>query len=59
VQHWINISDRGDIVALVKELDPLFDGTIEDHGVHNEKINHSIMAYLTAKETGRAVAAGL
>ena len=59
VQRWTNIADNGDVVALVKALSPEFGGKVEDHLVDNENINHSIMAYLTAEETGRAIAAGL
>lgn len=56
---WTNIADAGDIVALVKDLRPVF-GTqvrscIIDNGVHA----HDAKPYLTAVETGRAVLTGL
>lgn len=59
VKRWTNIADRGDIVALVKSLAPKFDGTIKDVLVNNEVQAHSAVPYLTAKETGDAIAAGI
>lgn len=58
---WWNIADGGDVVALVKDLSPLFgDGTqVRDVLVHNDSRAHDIVAYLTARETGRAIAGGL
>ena len=56
---WINIADKADVVALVKDLRPWFgphvDSWIVDNGVHA----HDARPYLTAVETGRAVLAGL
>ena len=57
-RRWVNISDRGDLVALEKELAPLFDG-VEDIPVHNGWRSHDVLHYLTAAETGKAVALGL
>lgn len=57
--NWANIADTGDIVALAKELAPLFDGPVIDTLVHNGARAHDVRPYLTASETGRAVAAGL
>jgi hypothetical protein len=57
--NWVNIADTGDIVALVKALQPLFDGPVTDVLVHNGARAHDVRPYLTARETGRAVAAGL
>lgn len=59
VQSWTNIADSGDVVALAKTLNPLFDGPIVDILVHNGATAHDICPYLTAKETGRAVSHGL
>lgn len=58
---WWNIADGGDVVALVKELAPWFgDGTqVLDVPVHNGSHAHDITPYLTARETGRAIAGGL
>jgi pimeloyl-ACP methyl ester carboxylesterase len=57
--RWVNVSDGGDIVALTKALGPMFDGTIEDYLVHNDANAHDVKPYLTAVETGQAIAAGL
>jgi hypothetical protein len=35
VTQWTNIADRGDVVALVKELNPLFGDQLTDLLVHN------------------------
>jgi len=59
VERWINIADGGDIVALVKELNPLFGEGLQDHLVHNGACAHDVMPYLTAEETGQAIAGGL
>jgi len=59
VKRWINIADGGDIVALVKELRPSFGDRVEDRLVHNGATAHSVAPYLTAAETGDAIAAGL
>jgi hypothetical protein len=52
-------ADGGDIVALVKELRPLFGDRLEDRLIHNGAKAHDIVRYLTAKETGDAIATGL
>jgi pimeloyl-ACP methyl ester carboxylesterase len=61
VRHWINIADKHDLVALVKQLRPLFgDGNqVADFSIDNGATAHDARPYLTAKETGRAIAAGL
>jgi hypothetical protein len=63
VREWFNISDRGDIVALQKDIAPYFtnqDGaTIIDLLVYNGWESHSAENYLTAKETGAAIVTGL
>jgi hypothetical protein len=59
VVRWVNVSDGGDIVALTKALGPMFSGTIEDYSVNNDANAHDVKPYLTAAETGRAIAAGL
>ena len=56
---WINIADRGDIVALVKQLAPRFGERINDIPVDNGSKAHDIRPYLTARETGEAIAQGL
>jgi hypothetical protein len=59
VKRWINIADRGDIVALVKNLGDAFGEKVESHLINNGAQAHSILPYLTAKETGHAIAFGL
>lgn len=61
LKSWVNIADRGDVVAMVCELRTLFgDGTqIEDHVVDNESTAHDVKPYLTARVTGAAVASAL
>ena len=62
VRRWVNISDRGDVVALVKKLAPLFGrpgSAVEDIAIDNGATAHDSEPYLTAKETGDAVAAAL
>lgn len=58
VRRWTNIADAGDIVALRKELAPLF-GPVEDRIVYNGWHSHDVTRYLSARETGSAIAAAL
>lgn len=59
VRSWSNIADSRDVVALVKDLRDAFgpdvDGWLVDNGAHA----HAVAPYLTAAETGAAIAAGL
>ena len=59
VQTWTNVADAGDVVALVKDLRPQFGPDIECYVVNNGARAHAVSPYLTAKETGAAVAAAL
>ncbi|MBD2520737.1 hypothetical protein H6G93_38550 [Nostoc sp. FACHB-973] len=59
VEKWINIADKGDVVALVKQLNPLFDGLVEDKLVCNGSAAHDASSYFTAVETGEAIKLGL
>jgi hypothetical protein len=59
VRQWHNIADSGDVVALVKQLSPLFGGRVSDWLVYNGAKAHDAKPYLTAEETGRAIASGL
>ncbi|WP_336246837.1 hypothetical protein [Streptomyces cupreus] len=63
LREWTNICDRGDVVALAKELAPLFkspDGlAVTDILIDNGRQAHDLVPHLTAAETGAAVAAGL
>jgi hypothetical protein len=56
--QWTNINDRHDVVALVKQLGPLF-GPVKDIPVDNGWKAHALATHLTAIETGQAVLAGL
>jgi pimeloyl-ACP methyl ester carboxylesterase len=56
---WVNVADAGDVVALVKELKPLFAGVTADVPVDNGAEAHFIKPYLTARETGQAILDGL
>lgn len=55
LKRWVNIADKGDVVALEKKLAPLF-GCVEDVMVFNGWHSHDARCYLTARETGLAVA---
>jgi hypothetical protein len=59
LRQWVNVSDAGDIVALIKTLRPLFGGELDDHTVHNGSTAHNVGPYLSAVQTGRAIVAGL
>ncbi|MEW9533222.1 hypothetical protein [Microbispora sp. NPDC049125] len=59
VVRWTNIADRGDVVALSKWLGPFFGGDLTDLLVHNGSRAHDVRPYLTAEETGAAIAEGL
>jgi hypothetical protein len=56
---WTNIADTGDVVALVKRLSPLFGDRVQDLLVDNGSKAHDISPYLTAAQTGHAIAEGL
>jgi hypothetical protein len=60
VSTWVNIADADDVVALRKQLAPLFPApnsgaTIEDHLVDNGDEPHAISRYLNAAPTGAAL----
>ncbi|WP_085999423.1 hypothetical protein [Nocardia takedensis] len=60
---WTNIADKYDLVAMVKQLDPLFGGgfthRVWDWFVDNSSDAHGSAAYLTDEITGRAIDDGL
>lgn len=58
-RSWVNVADAGDVVALVKDLRPLFGGQVACFLVHNGAHAHDVRPYLTAAETGAGIAAGL
>jgi hypothetical protein len=63
VQRWINIADKGDFVALRKNLKDLFspndEKAIIDHVIYNGWESHSALRYLTSRQAGDAIANGL
>jgi pimeloyl-ACP methyl ester carboxylesterase len=64
VGAWVNVADADDVVALRKQLAPLFppaDGSVDvrDHLVDNGDKPHAITRYLNAQPTGEALAAAL
>ncbi|MCX5379801.1 alpha/beta hydrolase [Streptomyces sp. NBC_00091] len=59
VRRWVNIADRGDLVALAKELGPLFGDRVRDVPIHNGAKAHDVRPYLTARESGEAIGAAL
>ncbi|MGO6788735.1 esterase/lipase family protein [Rhizobium ruizarguesonis] len=59
IARWTNISDDGDIVALVKKLGQLFSGPLDDYCIDNGATAHDIKPYLTASQTGSAIRCGL
>jgi len=59
VMSWVNVADAGDVVALVKQLSTNFGTAVEDEMVSNGATAHDASPYLTAAETGRAIARGL
>ncbi|MFF7734849.1 hypothetical protein [Streptomyces sp. NPDC007984] len=56
---WTNVVDEGDVVAAVKDLSLFFGTGVVGRVVHNGSHAHDATLYLTAKETGEAVAEGL
>jgi pimeloyl-ACP methyl ester carboxylesterase len=59
IQSWVNIADRGDVVALVKRLRARFGDRVQDRMVDNGARAHDVGPNLTAQETGEAIAASL
>ncbi|MBT2526798.1 hypothetical protein J7E91_15525 [Streptomyces sp. ISL-99] len=58
VTDWTNLADAGDVVALVKDLRPLFGDRVEGQLVHNGSRAHDATRYLSTDGAGRAVARG-
>lgn len=50
--------DDGDVVALEKNLAKHFGGGVRDVVIYNGSHAHDCTRYLTAKETGMAIAQG-
>jgi hypothetical protein len=58
-RYWVNISDRGDVVALERNLRKRFDPRVEDRVVDNGATAHDARPYLTSREAGEAISRGL
>ncbi|HEX3958976.1 MAG TPA: hypothetical protein VHZ03_20500 [Trebonia sp.] len=59
VRAWTNVADRGDVVALVEDLRPLFGSDIHQIRIDNGAHAHDMRSYLTEQMTGHAIVAGL
>lgn len=59
VSAWTNVADDGDVVALVKDLRPLFGERVRTVLVHNGSRAHDMSRYLTTAAVGQAIAEGL
>jgi hypothetical protein len=59
IVRWFNIADKGDVVALVKQLGMRFGPHVVDRLIDNGAKAHDATRYLTSKEFGDAVASGL
>ena len=59
LSSWANIADRADFVALVKRLGPVFGERVADVQISNGVRMHQVARYLTAAETGAAIAEAL
>ncbi|GAB2569685.1 PGAP1-like alpha/beta domain-containing protein [Spirosoma areae] len=58
VRQWVNIADSGDIVALNKQIAPLF-GNVTDVLTDNGWQSHDAIHYLTSREAGEAIGSAL
>jgi pimeloyl-ACP methyl ester carboxylesterase len=56
VETWTNVADGGDVVALAKDLRPLFGGKVSCYSVYNGSHSHDVRSYLTVAQTGAAIA---
>jgi hypothetical protein len=56
---WVNVADKGDVVALVKDLRVVFGPDVDCWVVDNGATAHDARPYLTAVQTGRAIRHGL
>jgi hypothetical protein len=59
IEHWVNIVDMGDVVAIEKKLSRLFGERVADRVVDNGSQAHDASMYLRTRAAGEAVALGL
>lgn len=60
VAAWVNVADPDDIVALRKDLAPLFPGAVQGQAVVDRLVDngdepHAIDRYLNTRQTGSAL----
>jgi hypothetical protein len=60
VTTWVNVADPDDIVALRKDLAPLFPGTLQNQSVIDRLIDngdkpHAVERYLNTRQVGSAI----
>jgi hypothetical protein len=60
VAAWVNVADSDDIVALRKDLAPLFPGSVPGRAVRDRLVDngdqpHAVDRYLNSVQTGRAL----
>jgi hypothetical protein len=60
VARWVNVADQDDLVALRKDLAPLFSGTVQGQAVADRLADngdqpHAVHRYLSARQTGSAL----
>jgi pimeloyl-ACP methyl ester carboxylesterase len=58
-REWANVADRGDVVALVKDLRGMFGPAVDCWVVDNGATAHDAKPYLTSVPTGRAIWKGV
>lgn len=59
ITHWTNLADEGDVVAMQKDLRPLFGDRVTCVIVHCGAKAHDATRYLTTEAAGRAIMTGL
>jgi pimeloyl-ACP methyl ester carboxylesterase len=59
VQRWTNVADPADVVALTCSLRDRFGSQVRDRSISNGIRMHDLLRYLTAWQTGLAIAEGL
>jgi len=59
VTSWTNIAAEDDVIAANKNLKPLFGPDVKCFVIDNGAHAHNVAHYLTAEETGAAIARGL
>jgi hypothetical protein len=58
-RSWVNVADAGDVTTLGKDLRPAFGHGVSGWLANNGATAHDVVPYLTAVETGKAIADAL